>query len=157
PRGFLNRNSTPRRCCGLFVGHRRTDDIRARFGYYGCIWGSSDRSHDAAGSRDCPASYWRDPHSKAVREIPDEDLFFKSAGELASLIRTKTDSASEVMASHLERINRVTPILNAIVAKLDDEQCLSLARDADERQASGEPLGPLHGLPIAFKDLQPAV
>ena len=36
-------------------------------------------------------------------------------------------------------------------------QCLALADAADRRTASGEPLPPLHGLPMAFKDLQPAV
>ena len=35
--------------------------------------------------------------------------------------------------------------------------CLALADDADRRIARGEPVGPLHGLPIAFKDLEPAL
>jgi amidase len=61
------------------------------------------------------------------------------------------------MAAHLERIRRVNPTVNAIVAKLDDAACLALADAADARMARQEPLGPLHGLPIAFKDLQPAV
>jgi amidase len=61
------------------------------------------------------------------------------------------------MAAHLERIRRVNPKINAIVAKLDDEKCLALADAADQRAAKGAPLPPLHGLPIAFKDLQPAV
>jgi len=66
-------------------------------------------------------------------------------------------SAREVMAAHLQRINRVNPKVNAIVAKLDDQQCLALADAADQRTARKEQLGPLHGLPIAFKDLQPAL
>ena len=61
------------------------------------------------------------------------------------------------MAAHLARIERFNPRLNAIVAKLDDDQCLALADAADRRTASGEPLPPLHGLPTAFKDLQSAV
>src|SRR5580765_7387386 len=61
------------------------------------------------------------------------------------------------MAAHLERIKRVNPTVNAIVAKLDDDKCLALAAAADERAVKKEALGPLHGLPIAFKDLQPAV
>jgi amidase len=85
------------------------------------------------------------------------DLCFMSARDLAMLIRTKKVSAREVMAAHLERINRVNPTINAIVAKLDDDRCRALAADADQRAARGEALGPLHGLPIAFKDLQPAV
>jgi amidase len=66
-------------------------------------------------------------------------------------------SAREVMTAHLQRINEVTPKIHAIVAKLDDERCLSLADTADQHAARGEALPPLHGLPIAFKDLQPAV
>jgi amidase len=85
------------------------------------------------------------------------DLCYLSATELARLIRTKAVSAREVMAAHLERIARVNPKLNAIVAKLDDEQCLALADAADRKTARGEVLPPLHGLPTAFKDLQSAV
>ena len=85
------------------------------------------------------------------------DLCFTSASDLVALIKTREVSAREVMAAHLERIARVNPKLNAIVAKLGDEQCLALADAADRRAASGEPLAPLHGLPTAFKDLQSAV
>lgn len=85
------------------------------------------------------------------------DLCFMSAKDLAALIRTRKVSAREVMVAHLTRIQRVNPTLNAIVAKLDDQKCLALADAADQRAAKGEPLGPLHGLPMAFKDLQAAV
>jgi amidase len=61
------------------------------------------------------------------------------------------------MAAHLAQIARLNPMVNAIVARLPDEVCLSLAAEADDRLAHGEAVGPLHGLPIAFKDLQPAV
>jgi amidase len=85
------------------------------------------------------------------------DLNFMTATELAGLLRARAVSAREVMAAHLERIAHVNPKLNAIVAKLDDERCLELADEADRRAASGAPLPSLHGLPTAFKDLQPAV
>ena len=87
---------------------------------------------------------------------PSGDICFMSARDLTSLIRARKLSAREVMAAHLARINRVNPKVNAIVAKLDDEQCLSLADAADQRAARGDVLPALHGLPIAFKDLQPA-
>jgi amidase len=79
------------------------------------------------------------------------------AVELAGLIRSGSVSAREVMAAHLERIHQVNPRVNAIVAMLDDEACLELAGEADRRTTTGEALPLLHGLPIAFKDLQPAV
>jgi amidase len=86
-----------------------------------------------------------------------DELCFSSAVELAHVIRTRQVSARDVMAAHLTRIERFNPRLNAIVAKLDDDECLALADAADRRTASGEPLLPLHGLPTAFKDLQAAV
>jgi len=61
-----------------------------------------------------------------------------------------------VMQAYLDQIARLNPRINAIVAKLPDEACLALADAADTRQAAGDPLGPLHGLPVAFKDLQDA-
>jgi len=86
-----------------------------------------------------------------------DDLCFLDARDLAALLQARKVSAREVMAAHLERIHQLNPKLNAIVSKLDDDQCLALADAADQRAAKGEPLPPLHGLPIAFKDLQPAV
>src|ERR1700716_1877509 len=86
-----------------------------------------------------------------------DDFFFTSGRQLASLIRARKISAREVMAAHLDRINRLNSTLNAIVARLDDDQCLALADDADRRLARGDDVGPLHGLPWAFKDLEDAV
>ncbi len=84
-------------------------------------------------------------------------LCFTSARELAQLIRSRQVSAREVMSAYLAQIARLNPKLNAIVAKLDDDVCLRLADDADHALAHGGPDGPLHGLPTAFKDLEPAV
>jgi amidase len=86
----------------------------------------------------------------------DVALCFTSARELARLIRAKAVSAREVMAACLQQINRHNPTLNAIVARLDDDRCLALADAADQATVRGEACGPLHGLPTAFKDLEPA-
>jgi amidase len=85
------------------------------------------------------------------------DLCFTSARELARLIRARDVSAREVMAACLAQIGRLNPTLNAIVAKLDDDECLARADAVDRVLASGADVGPLHGLPIAFKDLESAV
>jgi amidase len=85
------------------------------------------------------------------------DLCFTGARELARLIRTRQVSAREVMAACLSQIARLNPVLNAIVAMLPEERCLALADAADRQLASGDAVGPLHGLPIAFKDFEPAV
>ncbi len=88
---------------------------------------------------------------------PAGDLCFKNARELARLIRERKLSAREVMAAHLKQIARLNPKINAIVAQLDDAKCLALADDADRRLARGDRIGPLHGLPFAHKDTEPAV
>jgi len=86
-----------------------------------------------------------------------DGLCFMSARELAGLIRTRKLSAREVMLAHLRQIERVNPKVNAIVAKLDDVKCLELADEADRRIARGDDVGPLHGLPFAFKDTEAAI
>jgi amidase len=85
------------------------------------------------------------------------DICFMSARELAKLIRRRDVSAREVMQAFLGQIERLNPKVNAIVAKLDDRKCLALADKADEQLAHGADLGALHGLPFAFKDLDPAI
>jgi amidase len=79
-------------------------------------------------------------------------LCFLSATELASHIRTRQVSARDVMAAHLAQIERVNPQVNAIVT-LQADQAMEQASHADEAQARGAMLGPLHGLPVAHKDL----
>ncbi|MGB8029512.1 MAG: amidase family protein, partial [Terracidiphilus sp.] len=68
------------------------------------------------------------------------------------LIRAKKLSAREALAEHLKQIDRVNPKVNAIVT-LVAEMADEAATRADEMQAHGEKLGPLHGLPVAHKDL----
>jgi amidase len=77
---------------------------------------------------------------------------FMSAVEMARLIRTKKLSAREALAAHLKQIERVNPKVNAIVT-LVPELAAAEAAKADEKQARKETLGPLHGLPVAHKDL----
>lgn len=60
-------------------------------------------------------------------------------------------SATDAVDAHLARIERRNPAINAIVT-LDAERARIEARAADRRRADGEPLGPLHGVPVALKD-----
>ncbi len=76
-----------------------------------------------------------------------EPLWRRDAVELARLLRSREVSAREVMQAHLDRIAEVNPRINAIVT-LDAEGAMRAAAAADERRDGG----PLHGLPIAFKD-----
>jgi amidase len=80
------------------------------------------------------------------------DICTMTAVDMAAAIRRKKLSAREAMAAHLKQIERVNPKVNAIVT-LVAERAMENAAKADEAQARGAVLGPLHGLPIAHKDL----
>jgi len=75
------------------------------------------------------------------------------AAEMAALIRQKKLSARELMQAHLEQVERVNPLLNAIVTRVPEDRLMAQALAADEALAQGQWLGPLHGLPIGVKDL----
>ncbi len=80
------------------------------------------------------------------------ELCFLPATELARRMRTRELSAREVLAAHLDRIEAANPAVNAIVT-LAAERAVDAASRADEALAGGAEPGPLHGLPIAHKDL----
>ena len=80
-----------------------------------------------------------------------EELWRRSALELAQLIRTGQASAREVVEAHLRRIDEVNPELNAVVVVLAD-RALAEADEADRRSAAGEATGPLHGVPVTIKE-----
>jgi amidase len=82
------------------------------------------------------------------------DLTGMGAAALAAAIRARKISAREVMAACLDRIEAVNPAVNAVVSMPPREALMAEAAAADERQARGAALGPLHGLPHAVKDLQ---
>src|SRR5260221_14351964 len=80
-----------------------------------------------------------------------EALTSLSAPELANMIACGDLSSVEAVEAHIERIERVNPGLNAVVVKRYDA-ARAEARQADERRANGEVLGPLHGVPITIKE-----
>ncbi len=92
------------------------------------------------------------PFLAGALDAQTSSLCFLSAVEMARLIRTKQLSAREALAEHLKQIERVNSKVNAIVT-LVPELAAKEAAKADEKQARGETLGPLHGLPAAHKDL----
>src|ERR1041385_554597 len=78
-----------------------------------------------------------------------DELWRRSAVELQALLARRELSAVEVVTAFLERIEAVNPVVNAIVT-LVPERALAEAAEADRSRA---PRGPLHGLPVAVKDL----
>src|ERR1700722_18238893 len=86
--------------------------------------------------------------------MADVTLTRKSARELARLIREQAVSPVEVLDAPLAAIAEINPKLNAIVT-LAAEQAQDAARRSERAVMKGEPLGPLHGLPVAIKDVMP--
>ena len=80
-----------------------------------------------------------------------DKLHYKSAVEIAELIRSKKISAVEVLEHFLKRIETYNPKLNAIIW-MDAERGRKRARDADAALARGEVWGPLHGVPMTIKE-----
>ncbi len=76
---------------------------------------------------------------------------YGTARAMAQAVAEKQISARELLDLHLTRIEQTNPEVNAVVS-LDAERARQQAAVADEATAAGEPLGPLHGLPFAFKD-----
>ena len=82
-------------------------------------------------------------------QSPADDLCFLPARELLRLLRLKKLSARELLAAHLKQIERINPKVNAIVTLVPD-LALAAAQRADDSPSRD---APLHGLPIAHKDL----
>jgi amidase len=71
---------------------------------------------------------------------------------MAGMLRRREVSAREVVSAHIARIEALDPVINAIVTRTFDA-ALARAAAAADAMASGRPLGLLHGLPVAHKDL----
>jgi amidase len=69
----------------------------------------------------------------------------------AEMIRDGVLSSRELIEAHLERIDEVNPALNAVVEVLR-ASALREAEAVDRRQALGEPMRPLEGVPFSVKD-----
>lgn len=82
--------------------------------------------------------------------MADDSIVYLTATEMAARIRDRSLSPVEVMRAHLERIERLNPAINAIVAMNGD--AMEEARRAERAVAAGDDLGPLHGVPVTIKD-----
>jgi Asp-tRNA(Asn)/Glu-tRNA(Gln) amidotransferase A subunit family amidase len=82
------------------------------------------------------------------------DLCALPATEQARMVRAREVSPVDLVNASLDRIEAVNPVLNAFAFVFPDE-ALAQARDAEAAVKRGEALGPLHGVPVAFKDFTP--
>ncbi|MGZ4471606.1 MAG: amidase [Nocardioidaceae bacterium] len=76
---------------------------------------------------------------------------YSTAREMVAAVAAREVSARELLDLHLDRIEATNPAVNAVVS-LDAERARERAEEADRQTARREPVGPLHGLPFAFKD-----
>ena len=75
-----------------------------------------------------------------------DELWSKSVGELAALIRAREVSSVEVVQAHLDRVSDVNESVNAITVVLEDALLKAKAADASP------PVGAFHGVPITVKE-----
>jgi amidase len=78
-------------------------------------------------------------------------LHFKSAVDLAELVRSRKVGALELLDHYLARVQRFNSKLNAIIW-MDVDKARARARAADAALAKGEVWGPLHGVPMTIKE-----
>jgi len=82
----------------------------------------------------------------------DERQMIPSAAHAAREIRDGRLSSEELVQACLERIRSLEPKVQAWTF-LDEEHALAQARALDQRKRNGEPIGPLHGVPVGVKDI----
>ena len=83
--------------------------------------------------------------------MSDSDLMFRSAGELAAMVRSGEVSARELVEVSLERIELLNPELNAFV-EIDGERALASAQQigpGDQRPFAGVPVAVKNNRPVA--------
>ncbi|MFT4564114.1 MAG: aspartyl-tRNA(Asn)/glutamyl-tRNA(Gln) amidotransferase subunit A [Gammaproteobacteria bacterium] len=84
--------------------------------------------------------------------MTDQDLCFSTIGELSTLIASREVSPIELTTAFVDRIEQLEPHLNAFIA-VCAERALTEARTAEREIMSSGPRSPLHGIPLAVKDI----
>ena len=80
------------------------------------------------------------------------DIFSLKAEELSLKIKDAQLTSVEICEKYIERINKFEKNVKAW-SHFDKKLLLEKAADADECRRSGKPTGPLHGIPVAVKDI----
>jgi amidase len=81
-----------------------------------------------------------------------DGLNLRPAVELARLICNSSIGPVDLLQAHLDAVERINPKVNAICT-LALDSAMAGAKRAEHAVMAGEPLGPLHGLPIGIKDV----
>lgn len=86
--------------------------------------------------------------------VTGSDILEKSAAEMAALVRSRQVSPVELVEASIRRIRAINGRLNGFCLVLEEE-AMNEARKAEADVMEGRPLGALHGVPVAIKDLTP--
>src|SRR4029450_416687 len=84
--------------------------------------------------------------------MAESGLLFRSLSGIAEQIRRQEVSPVEVTRAVLDRLEHLNPHLNAVLTTLG-EQALEAAKRAEQDLVAGQPRGPIHGVPLALKDI----
>ena len=87
--------------------------------------------------------------------MPTDTVTDLGACALGRALQRRELSSRELMQAYLDRIARLNPAVNALVGLRPADELLREADARDAERARGEPCGPLHGFPLAIKDLSP--
>lgn len=99
-----------------------------------------------------PAPYHHQNPDNGGFRVDELEICYMSAADLGHRIRMGEISPVEVVEAHLSRIRATEPTLNSFITLLP-EAALAAARQAERDIAAGRYRGPLHGIPVALKDL----
>ena len=88
-------------------------------------------------------------------DTPSRIVDYTATG-LSRAIHAREVSCTEVLDAYLAQVDRLNPVVNALVAMVDRNALRAQAAERDAQLARGESLGPLHGFPQAPKDIMPA-
>ena len=80
------------------------------------------------------------------------NIFSLSVSEIAEKIRNSDLNSVDLCKSYIEQINKFEKDVKAW-AHFDKKLLLEKAEEADEHRRSGKSVGPLHGIPVALKDI----
>jgi amidase len=88
----------------------------------------------------------------APQNVPDEDApwFEATIPQLQALMKSRELSSRELTKAYLRRIERLNPLLHAVIETNPDAKAIAEQRDAERRH--GRIRGPLHGIPVLLKD-----
>lgn len=90
--------------------------------------------------------------TRSLAPMQDTDPALMTLSAVAEAIAAKEVSSREVTQACLARIERLQPVLNAFIS-IEPEGALAAADAADAALAKGVAAGPLHGVPMAHKDM----